>query len=201
MYWLLYYAINKKGVPACHKKWNDELDLDIDDVGWSIAHKSPFQATHETAIQSFQYKVINRIIPRHHWLHIMKIKPSPNCELCDVDDTLIHYFVSCRRVKHFWNSFAVWWYTLTKRHLEIEPATIIFGIPENSNHVQVLNFCLIIAKYHIYQVKQGSESKYVTLYDFLCFLKSKLELEHINAELKMESEKFEKKWAFVFDSL
>ena len=81
----------------------------------------------------------------------MNIADSPNCKMCDTDDSLIHYFIDCDRVQNFWNSFHHWWYALTNKLLLIESTIVIFGIPENTPEAQVLNFCLIMAKLHIYE--------------------------------------------------
>ena len=202
IYWLLYRAQNKSlGVPASHDKWSEALDLALDTEEWNTVHKIPFRATHETYIQSFQYKVLHRIIPCNHWLYKLKIVISPNCKTCGTDDTLIHYFMDYERVQNFWNSFDTWWYTLTNTRLVIDPAIVIFGIPENTLDAQVLNFCLVMAKLHIYKTKQTCDDKHVTLYDYLRFLKSKLDLYYMNAEIKLQGEKFDKKWGFLYHAL
>ena len=172
-----------------------------DTEGWKIVHKIPFQATSETYIQSFQYRVLHRIIPCNHWLHKMNIADSPNCKMCDTDDSLIHYFIDCDRVQNFWNFFHHWWYALTNKLLLIESTIVIFGIPENTPEAQVLNFCLIMAKLHIYKTKQACEDKHINLYDYLRFLKSKLDLYYMNAEVELQQEKFDKNWGFLCHAL
>ena len=50
--------------PSSKTSWKKQFPLleDFDKSKWASVYKIPFQSTRETCIQSFQYKLINRII-------------------------------------------------------------------------------------------------------------------------------------------
>ena len=56
----------------------------------------------ETKLQSFQYKIIQRIINCNKKLFDMTIKNSPICTYCDQTDDIGHLFFLCKDVYQFW---------------------------------------------------------------------------------------------------
>ncbi len=48
---------------------------------WPRIFKLPFTTVRDTKIQTFQYRIIQNIIPCNKWLHNIKIKNSPVCDL------------------------------------------------------------------------------------------------------------------------
>ena len=59
-------------------------------------------------LQSFQYRILHRIMTCNHWLFYAKIKDKLKCETCDFNDTLEHFAVSCNEVKDFWSTLNRW---------------------------------------------------------------------------------------------
>ena len=45
------------------------------------------------------YKFIHEILPNNKRLYQMRIKNSPNCDHCQVDDTNMHRFYQCHKIK------------------------------------------------------------------------------------------------------
>ena len=128
-----YFIDEKSQPPACIEKWK-QIYPEIKNEEWNEIFKHPFLITRETKLQSFQYKIIHRIINCNQKLYDMKIKTTPTCSYCDELDDIIHFFVLCPETYRFWLSFSHWWNTNTPTdnplYLTILPngKQIIFGI-------------------------------------------------------------------------
>jgi len=117
-----------------------------------------------TKYQSFQYKIIHRIFPCNEWLTEMNIKTSSQCSFCEQNDSIQHYLTQCPKTLLFWKMFFKWWNSLdVPRISDIDMTNILFGYPENDKITNVLNYVLLIAKYHIYKQKQNKSQPFLPL--------------------------------------
>ena len=196
-YWTLMEKIIK--TPACISKWQNALELE--DINWKHTFLNPFKICKESMLQSFQFKLLHRIIPCNHWLYIMKIKDSPDCTFCNTDDNLIHYFAECERVQPFWKSFEKWWINISSDLGKLDIKTVLLGAPTRSNKADLFNYCLILAKMYVHKSKIKSEIGDIDFYRFLSYLKSKLVVEELNAALKDNCHEFEMKFGLVYNNL
>ena len=189
---LFYWILMGKQVntPSCIAKWREMWN--ISDLEWKDIFSRHFKICHEAYLQTLQYKILHRIIPCNHWLFNIKVKNSTNCTLCNVDDSIIHYFYDCKRVKQYWTSFELWWIRVTGDEGKLDAPTVIFGVNCKSNNANMFNYCLIIAKLYIYKTKQKSDSIEIDFYKYLADLKSKLIVEEMSACIKDRYSKFEK---------
>ncbi len=76
-----------------NKTWIKEFP-DIESVNnnfWKRIFHLPFSTTRDTQIQSFQIRIIHKIILCNKWLHTIKIKNNAVCNFCDVDDDMLHF--------------------------------------------------------------------------------------------------------------
>lgn len=195
IYWML---TNTKVIePNCKLTWN--LAFDVKNL-WSTIFKLPFKTVRETKIQSFQYKIINRIFPCNYYVSKFKKDISDKCEVCnDYVDTLEHYFFYCNSVKIFWNSFSRWFTCLTNENINIEVKDVIFGFLENTTFNHVLNFCIYYAKWHLYRQKlQGKE---IFLHTYLVEMKHILEIEEYIHKINNSLYKFEMLYGIVFNAM
>lgn len=78
---------------------NEEAEGNID---WEETYTLPYQVSRETKLHSFFYKLVHRLCPCNKYLHMIRIKDSPNCTTCQELDSLTHFFVECSKVKAFW---------------------------------------------------------------------------------------------------
>ena len=101
--------------PRCLEKWRTKYDGLSDEVMENY-FRLPFYTVRETKIQSFQYKIIHRIINCNKKLYEMKIKPSPLCDHCGSVDDIPHFFVLCPIVLLFWKDFFGWWNSFNHIH-------------------------------------------------------------------------------------
>ena len=176
-YWTLISTKYKE--PQCKTKWAEYFPLfkKADDSVWTRIFEMPFKNARETNLQSFQYRVIHRIIPCNKWLHNITVKSSSLCDFCENEDNLIHYFMHCSNTKIFWNYFFNWWHTITEMLIEnILDEHILFGFPSNCDIVTVLNFCVLFAKWYIYCKKLNNNNDF-DLYEYQVQLKQRLLFE------------------------
>ena len=79
--------------PAGQLKWEAEFSVNPD--LFHIIYCIPFKVMRSTELQSFQYRVLNRIIFCNKWLHKMNIKDRPTCDFCTAEDNITHFFIDC----------------------------------------------------------------------------------------------------------
>ena len=133
----------------------------------------------ETKLQSFQFKVIHRIMAHKKLLYKMNISTSEMCNYCTNEiETIEHKLYSCNEAHIFWITFETWWNHIfgSQNNISLSCQDIIFGIMETG--MQTLNFCILVAKYFINQKKYNNQQLYFP--SFKIYLKSKLEIiKHI----------------------
>lgn len=156
-------------------------------------YELPFKVTVESKMRSFQYKLIHNIIPTNLSLHRMKIKESPRCEHCSCqNETLLHRFCECPKVKLFWDDVIKWWNIKRSDNFKPNCLEILYGYkPENTN-LHAFNHYLIIAKYHLYLARNQSETPSIKV--FLALLESKIKCERRIAIKNSSYKKYEAKW-------
>ena len=197
VYWALFKQENKSVKPACTNKWEETFNFN--DKEWSDIFCMPFKVCKETRLQTFQYKIIHRIFGCNHWLHNIKVKGSPNCEFCNEDDTIIHYFIGCRGLEQFWESFMVWWKNITDCNIILNEFTVLFGTNIPTREAEMFNYCMITAKLYIYEQKR--QEKAVYFYSFLPYLKNKVIASKDYNKSIGKKEEFSKKWNLLLDNL
>ncbi len=116
----------------------------------------PFNTCRETKIQTFQYRIIHRILPCNKWLFNIKIKSEKTCSYCTDEDDIQHFLLKCDKANKFWKYWFKWWTNISELdisnfdHLE---ECMLFGFPGENKIFKVINFCILIAKYYIYIFK------------------------------------------------
>ena len=100
--------------------------------------------------------MLHRVVACNHWLFNSTLKENPNCDACEIDDTLQHFFIHCEMVTNFWNSLTRWWNRITPSEIiprVITEVEIIFGIFNGDKYDENLNVILILAKRYIHDCK------------------------------------------------
>ena len=186
--------------PTAIKKWNETFNMNAET--WQTFFTLPYETCVETNLQSFQYKILNRFFPCNYNLSLWFKEVSNVCEYCQtVTDTTVHYFFSCEKVCDFWYSFSRWWKNVHEFRFVLTERDIIFGIqnPNNDLCIDNLNYCILIGKYYIYTVKKCG--KVLFLFDFLQYIKNKIEIIYTMHCLQDKLDIFEKKWSTLYNSL
>ena len=165
-----------------------------------MIYTNAFISCRSTKLQSFQFRLLHRTIACNHWLFNIRIKDNPNCDTCQVDDTLSHFFIGCRKVEPFWRSFKQWWQRFCSKPHNFTNTNILLGVNNTTQADKCFNYLLIQAKKFINDSKLN-ESKYISLYTFLHLIKNDLTIERLicvnNDNLKL----FEDVFGIVFNNL
>jgi len=197
---LYWHIINKEK----HIKWSFTYPnfTKADTSVWPRIFNLPFKTVRNTKIQTFQYRLIHRIIPCNKWLNNIKIKDSPACDFCDKIDDLPHFFLQCPEVKLFWKYWFNWWERISEIYIRNNPnmpELILFGFPGTIDIIHVLNFCILYTKYYIYIQRLYNKNK-LDLYTCLVQLKYALKIEH-DICLNQNSEKNFEKFNIIYDNI
>ena len=186
--------------PKAESKWSEYLNvLSLD---WKYHYKLPYLLCCETAIQSFQYKLLHRFYPCNHMLAVWFKDESELCDECNVEtDTLEHFFHYCPDILNFWGELENWWYETFSITLRLTTVDIIFGLfNENKDKMlDIFNLCILWGKWCISLCKQKERNLSIT--DFLCFLKCKLETERVICTCNNTLKTFENRWSLLYDAL
>ena len=160
-------------LPTSINKWIEQFPF-MEECDWNKIFMLPFRITKEAYLQSFQYKILNRILNCNDKLHTWKIKTSNKCEYCDQIDTIEHHLFWCRSTQEFWNKVQKWVKNNLDTSLKLTVCEIIFGICiENNDSFDMINFIILIGKNFINKSRSNGDALYFI--KFLSVLKDKLE--------------------------
>ena len=101
----------------------------LHEIKWYKIFNAVHHCAIETYLQSFQYKVIHRIINCKYNLYKWNIKENPFCIFCSHFDTTEHHFYLCGFSKLFWENVENWLVDLLKlsEKLTFTICEIMFG--------------------------------------------------------------------------
>ena len=135
-------------------------------------HSLSFKMTKETKLSIFQFKIIHNILPHRVLLYKMKITNSDLCLYCGSQETLQHLLVSCPLLRTFWSDVLTWWNSSSTRNILFDELKILYGYNSGDPRCLLLNYYILIAKFHIFKYKIDSKSP--TFPAFMALLKEKL---------------------------
>jgi len=189
---------SQTSTPTCHGKWESTFPNTI--LDWPVIYKLAFKTTEETKLQTFQWKLINRIIPCRYWLSKFVNDIDELCNRCHTDDTIEHYFYHCTEVFLFWKSFTKWWLSGYSYSIQLSIVDVLFGLHEvDIPDIAVLNYCILVAKRFIFCQKLKDSN--VNLSGFLVCLRNKIEIIKYNNLIAGHSSLFEKQWSRIYENI
>lgn len=146
--------------PTALEKWIDMYPF-LESYNWDSIFLIPFRIMTEPYFQSFQYKILNRILNCKDNLYNWKIKENNKCNYCKEIDTIEHHLVSCPESKIIWDKLEKWIYTNINIKFNLTECEIIFGLPFcKESDIDLMNFLLIITKWYINSVKSNDKPLY-----------------------------------------
>ena len=111
--------------------------------------------------QSFQYKILNRILNCNDILYLWKIKDGPECVSCGRTDTIEHRIFYCIESKQIWKSIQSWIKNVLEIDIEFTICEVIFGIPLNNDpYIHLINYIILVAKWYINKNKEQLKPLY-----------------------------------------
>lgn len=162
----------------CNYSRNENLD-------WSSAYLLTSRCTRSTKLIEFQFKFLHRRLATNDFLYKIGLKANDNCTFCqEGPESLMHLFWTCHETSNFWKRVSEW---LQSIKLMPKTSTLLnitaFGLkPETSKFALQINYCLLLARRHIWLAKSKEMSPNFDHY--LRFLKSRLELETKSGDME-----------------
>ncbi len=96
-------------VPTLSVKWENLLQIAIDDETISKVLENIKVITLSTKLRSFLYRLIHLAIPTNTKLYEWKIVDSELCTFCNTEpETYVHLFWECQVAKQIWNQIEMW---------------------------------------------------------------------------------------------
>ena len=196
-YW--QFVQKTKLTPKAEEKWKKYLDKD--DLHWEHIYELPYKITHETAVQSLQYKILHRFYPCNYTLSIWYENQAPECSSCNEVDFLEHFFFHCPEILDYWQSFEEWFFISFNARIPLNQIDILFGLenPNDDHIINTLNYCILYSKWFIHILK--SKGFPIEFDSFLYILKKKIDTLKLKYELEGKQEFFCKKWNMLYNVL
>ena len=139
---------------------------------WKVLYKLPYKITTEPYLQSFQYKIMNRILNCRNKLFTWNIIKNDKCEYCHNIDTIFHHLYLYPQSKYMWNHLRKWLDNNLEINMHFTECEVVFGLPySNSVEVKIMNYLIILLKWFINNTK--NEEKPLYFVNFLSLLKEK----------------------------
>ena len=186
---LIYKKIisNKSLTPELsQKKWLKDCGLPINDnINWTAAYLLAKKCTKSTKLIEFQFKFLHRRVPTKNFLFRIGLQSDENCSFCHTSsESIIHLFWSCSQTSHFWNKLTEWLKhsNLLPRDYVLTNTTALGLRPDISQFALLINYCFLLARYHIWLAKTKEDRPNLT--HFICTLKSQYEIETKSGDTK-----------------
>jgi hypothetical protein len=127
-------------------KWSLSFPF-MEENEWKRYNRLPFQCSINTKLQSFQYKIIHRILGTRKVLKLYNIVEDDYCLFCQNDtETISHLFVDCQIVQNLWVNVCEWLAPSIDLETKLNAKIIIFG----DDSSVLISLIVLIVKYHIF---------------------------------------------------
>ena len=101
----------------------------------------------------------------------------------------------------FWNGISRWWRNSIECTFKLKPEDVIFGIcnPNDDSVIDIINYCILMAKYYIAETRKKDNEP--NLYEYLRFIKYKLDLDLVHSRIENREQQFMTKWSLLYDNV
>ena len=110
----------------------------MENFEWKSVYELSYKIIKEPYLQSFQYKLLNRVINCKDKIFVWKISENNRCIYCTKVDTIEHHFVERAECELFWSRVMSW----SRNNLETSTVPticdILFGIPIREENIDYL---------------------------------------------------------------
>ena len=196
IYWC--FVQSKFVTPTCELKWCEKHGYNFSPEIWQHVYLLPYKICRNAFLQSFQTKIIHRILPCKEVLFNWKIKDSNVCSFCNNDmvDDIPHYFVLCE-------TFLAkqWWQKITGTLIKLDTCELLFGVLNLSDDMFInqLNYILLLSRKFIHECKKSEKPLYFQHY--LQALKQTIETEKYIMYKNGKIDEFTKQWSMLYIGL
>jgi hypothetical protein len=130
-------------------KWNIVLQQILSEDDWKAHNTIVYQVTKNTKLQSFQFKIMHRILCTNRVLKMCKIKAEDHCSFCKVQpETIIHLLWECPIVNSLWQALTEWLSPHINLGIYMNARDILLGKPDQCEMLP--NILVLRTKYYVY---------------------------------------------------
>ena len=174
----LYWEMIHCKEPTSITTWVDIFPF-LETISWNKVFMAIHNTCLETYLQSFQYKILHRILNTNYNLYKWKIIEKPFCNYCNNVDTIEHHLYLCGYSKQFWEKLENWIKNAfgLRRNLCFTICEVIFGIKlddETRSLNKILIITITIAKWYINHCR--TQIKELNFPHFLSILREKFKI-------------------------
>ena len=152
-----YSLITNPVSPISERYWARKLGTEFPKEAWVLC----FTCTYESRLQILQWKILMNIYPTAIILSRMKVKPSEKCELCNVSETIDHFFYLCPSRKKLWNKVEITISFIYAKCFLLTWKDAIIGVFSSDRfskeEIKTINFIILLAKLSISKSVYGSQ--------------------------------------------
>jgi hypothetical protein len=198
IYWHLLENITKQ--PTAIDNWISEFPF-LNDKDFENFFQLPHAIVKDTKLQTFQYKILNQIIPCKARLFKWKMTDDYICQYCNEYDDHTHFFYTCYMSKEFWDQITNWIFNVLQVRVYLSKTDILFGIinTEQNQLFNCLNYIILHGKRYIYVTKLNKIPMFSL--DFLVQLKNNLEIDKYALSMNGKFDKFFNKFGLLYEAL
>ena len=126
----------------------------LESYDWKKTFFLPFKISIEPFFQSFQYKILNRIVNCRENLFKWNIVDDPNCKSCFLIDTLEHHLFYCNVSLNFWEKTSDWIKSILGIKFNFTVCDILFGFHLSDDAIfKAINYLILIGKWFLNKKK------------------------------------------------
>ena len=168
----LIHAQHNMVTLKCKVRWGSIFD--ISESEWTKFFTIS-KVDRDVRMQSFQYKIIHRILPCNKYLSKWHDSITSECFYCKAEDDIPHFIYYCPHTRPFWHKIDTWLKAIGIQQSAVSCKEAVFGLIENKPHITALNFTILQAKWYIFRKKIIHD---VLIWpEFVQDLKNRMELE------------------------
>ena len=147
-------ASNMYVEPVCQEYWKRKYQNH--EFHWSVIWENIPKIVKEARLITLNWKILNNIYPTNILLNRMGKKESSKCNVCEIEDTLEHFFFSCKKISKVWNEIKSIIYQRIGKNINLCGTDILFGYYKGSSKENILiNQMIVIGKLCISKYKYG----------------------------------------------
>ena len=148
----------------------NELDPTTAEYRWNDIFLLPYRMSDDSKLQSFQFKLLHRIIFINSKLLKCNLVPLELCTICNErKETLLHLFVTCSRAVTIWRNLELNLHQKCNINITFSSNDIVLGLLENNPTNNCLNLLILLVKWYLYVTK--CKIKIPTYCNFIYLLK------------------------------
>jgi exonuclease III len=196
-YW--EFVTKKMTKPIAATKWCTEFK--IDEEQWTTIFKN-YANIKDTKLKSFQFKVLNNLLPCNLYLRRIGKSDTDKCPKCNLLEDITHYLSDCPDTRTLWQQLSRWWKGITKQEIELTTKDVIIGLSQRTEKIIMrdqLNEIIMTTKWKIHANNQLGEK--TCLYQILYNIKNMLQTQKCIANKNSQMTKYDIKWSSIEEHL